>query len=421
MSLFAHIDCNNFYASCERVFNPSLIGRPVIVLSNNDGCAIARSQEAKDIGIKMGEPFFKIKYLIDKHNIAVFSANFELYGDISNRVMSVVSQYSPDVEIYSIDECFINLEGISENPREYCLEIKQKVEKCTKVPVSIGIGPTKSLAKTSTRIAKKFQTKTQGVYIIDSEEKRIKALKWLKIGDVWGIGKQYSKRLIDNNIKTAYQFTLLDEKWIKTYFTTVGLKLMRDMKGIPSMELEDIKDKQSISVTRTFDTHKEEFEAIRERISTFASKCAEKLRKQKSLTSRIQVFIITDYFRKDQDQYSNTINLKLPYPTNSTIDISKFATQGLEKIYRKGYKYKKAGVIVMDFVPEHSHQLTLFEERNPKHTELMKAVDKINTHYSQDLIRLASQSTGKTWKMRQEHISQRYTTNINEIIKVKAI
>ncbi|HHT03962.1 MAG TPA: DUF4113 domain-containing protein, partial [Bacteroidales bacterium] len=305
-------------------------------------------------------------------------------------------------------------------PRDYCLEIKRKIEKCTKIPVSIGIGTTKSLAKTSTSIAKKFQTTTKGVYIIDSEEKRIKALKWLKIGDVWGIGRQYSKRLMDNSITTAYQFTLLDEKWVKTYLTTVGLKLMRDLKGIPSMELEDIKDKKSISVTRTFDTHKEEFEAIRERVSTFACKCAEKLRKQKSLTTRIQIFIITDYFRKDQDQYSNTINLKLPYPTNSTIDISKFATLGLEKIYRKGYKYKKAGVIVMDFVPQDSHQLCLFEDRNPKHAELMKAVDKVNTRYSQDLIRLACQSPGKTWKMNQEHISQRYTTNINDIIRVKA-
>lgn len=420
MALFAHLDCNNFFASCERVFNPSIIGVPVVVLSNNDGCAIARSQEAKDLGIKMGEPFFKFKDLIEKHNISVFSANFELYGDMSNRVMTIASQYSPEVEIYSIDECFLNLEGITDNPRDYCLEIKRKIEKCTKIPVSIGVGPTKSLAKTSTRVAKKFQNKTQGVYVIDSEEKRIKALKWLKINDVWGIGRQYSKRLLSNNVNTAYDFTCLEEKWVKDNFTTTSLKLMRDMKGIPSIELESIKDKQSISVTRTFESRKEDIEDIRERISTFACKCAERLRKQKSLCTRIQVFIITDYFRQDLSQYSNTINVKLPYPTNSSIDISKFATMGLKNIYRQGYRYKKAGVIVMDFVPESSHQLTLFENRNPKHTVLMKSVDKMNAHYSQDLIRLACQSPGKTWKMNQEHISQRYTTNINEIIRVKA-
>lgn len=420
MPLFAHIDCNNFYASCERVFNPSLIGIPVIVLSNNDGCAIARSQEAKDLGIKMGEPLFKIKDLVEKHNISVFSANFELYGDMSNRVMTIASQYSPEVEIYSIDECFLNLEGISDNPRDYCLEIKRKIEKCTKIPVSIGIGSTKSLAKTATRIAKKFQKETQGVHIIDSEKKRIKALKWLKIGDVWGIGRQYSKRLISNNILTAYDFTLLDEKWVKANLTSVGLKLMRDMKGIPSIELETIKEKQSISVTRTFESRKTDFEDIRERVSTFACKCGEKLRKQNSLCTQIHVFIITDYFRQDLSQYSNSINIKLPYPTNSSIDLSKFATMGLEKIYRQGYKYKKAGVVVMDFVPEANFQLTLFENRNPKHIVLMKAVDKMNTHYSQDLIRLACQSPGKTWKMHQDHISQRYTTNINDIIRVKA-
>ncbi len=418
MNLYAHIDCNNFYASCERVFNPSLIGRPVIVLSNNDGCAIARSQEAKDIGVKMGVPAFKIKHLIEKHNIAVFSANFELYGDMSNRVMTILSGFSPEMEIYSIDECFLSLKGIEKDIYEYALEIKKKVEKCTHLPISIGIGPTKSLAKTATRVAKKFPKQTNGIHIIDSEYKRIKALKWTKIGDVWGIGRQHSKRLLAMNINNAFDFTNLDENWVKKNLTSVGLLLMRDLKGIPSIELEKFKDKKSIAVTRTFDNMKEDLEDIEERISTFASKCAEKLRKQHSLCTRIQVFITTNYFREDLKQYSNFVILKLPYPTNSSIELSKFATNGLKKIYQKGFKYKKAGVIVMDFINESNKQLSLFEESDPRHWKLMKAVDKINSYYSKDIVRLAAQSHGRTWKMRQEKLSNHYTTNINEILEV---
>lgn len=420
MPLFAHIDCNNFYASCERVFNPSLNGRPIIVLSNNDGCAIARSQETKGLGVKMGEPFFKVKHLVQSNNLAVFSANFELYGDISNRVMTIVSKYSPQVEIYSIDECFINIEGLTDNPFVYCLEIKRMVERCTKIPITIGIGRTKSLAKTATSIAKVFQLRTRGVYFIDDEEARIKALQWLKIDDVWGIGKQYAKKLRAHGVNNAYEFTLLNDRWVKSNLSSVGLKLMMDLRGESCLELDKVKDKKSISVTRTFNYAKEDIEDIRERVSTFACKCAEKLRKQNSLCSRLQVFIITDYFRKDSAQYSNSINIKLPYPTNSSIDISKFATMGLEKIFRKGYRYKKSGVILMDFEPEGSQQLSIFESTSPVHAELMKAVDKLNCQYAGDIVRLASQSPGKTWKMRQEHISQRYTTNINEIIEVKA-
>ena len=418
MPLFAHIDCNNFYASCERVFNPELREKPVIVLSNNDGCAIARSEEAKALGIKMGEPAFKIKDIVEQHNIAVFSANFELYGDMSNRVMSVLSRFSPVQEIYSIDESFLDLEGIMVDAKDYGLDMKHTVEKWTHIPVSIGIGPTKSLAKTATRIAKKFPTQTGGVHVIDTEEKRIKALKWLKIEDVWGIGRRYAKRLLALNVRNAYQFTQLSDEWIKAQMTVVGLRLKQDLQGIPTLELEEVKAKKSIATTRTFDKMLESFDDLHERVSTFAVKSAEKLRKQNACCNAIQVFVITNAFRKELPQYNNSIVLKLPFATNSAIELSKFARLGLEKIYRSGYQYKKAGVVLMDFTPDSSQQLNLFDNRDSKHIKLMQVMDKLNKLYSKDLIRLAAQAPGRTWRMKQEQLSQHYTTDIKEVIQV---
>ena len=419
MPPFVHIDCNNFYASCERVFNPALIGKPVIVLSNNDGCAIARSNEAKALGIKMGQPAFEIKDLIEKNNVAVFSANFELYGDMSNRVMTILSHFSPLQEIYSIDECFLDLEGINVDMRAYGLEMKRKVEKWTHLPISIGIGQTKSLAKTATRVAKKFLTQTNGVHYIDTEEKRIKALKWLSVEDVWGIGRQHSKRLNAINVKNAYQFTNLPDDWVKTYMSIVGLRLKKDLQGISTLQLEEVKDKKSIATTRTFDKMVDDFKDVRERVSTFAVKCSEKLRKQKSCCNAVQVFITTNFFREDLPQYSNSITIKLPFATNSAIELSKYATQGLKRIFKTGYKYKKAGVIVLDFTPEDNQQLNIFENRKVKHIPLMKAIDSLNKRYSKDLVRLATQAPGRTWRMKQEKLSPHYTTDINEIVTVK--
>ncbi len=419
MPPFAHIDCNNFYASCERVFNPALRGKPVVVLSNNDGCAIARSEEAKALGIKMGEPAFKFKDIVEQHNVLVFSANFELYGDMSNRVMSVLSRFSPIQEIYSIDESFLDLQGIRADLKTYGLEMKSTVEKWTHIPVSIGIGPTKSLAKTATRIAKKFPQQTRGVHYIDTEEKRIKALKWLKVEDVWGIGRRHAKRLHALNIRTAYQFTQMSDEWVRANMTVVGLRLKLDLSGIATIELEEVKDKKSIATTRTFDKMLESFEDLHERISTFAVKSAEKLRKQHACCNAIQVFLITNAYRDDLAQYNNSIVLKLPFATNSAIELSKFARLGLEKIYRPGYQYKKAGVILMDFTAASNPQLNLFEDRDLRHTKLMTVMDKLNKRYSKDLVRLAAQAPGRTWRMKQEQLSQHYTTDIHEVIKVR--
>ncbi|HPX77063.1 MAG TPA: Y-family DNA polymerase [Bacteroidales bacterium] len=417
--MFAHIDCNNFYVSCERVFNPSLNGKPVIVLSNNDGCAISRSNEAKALCIPMGAPAFKYKEIIEENSVHVFSANFPLYGDMSNRVMSILATFCPMQEIYSIDECFLDLSGFDVDLKEYGLQMKERVYKWTGLPISIGIAPTKSLCKVATRVAKKFPKETNSVHVIDSEELRIKALKWLEIGDVWGIGRQYTKKLLAKNIKNAYQFTCMDDDWVKKHMSIVGLRLKHDLQGIPSIMIEEVKDKKNIATTRTFDYNTENYEDVKERIVTFATKCAEKLRKQGSCCNSIQVFIATNFYRKDLPQYSNSICIKLPFATNSTFELAEYAVMGLEQIFKKGYAYKRAGVFVMDFTPENNQQLNLFQNRNAKHIPIMKAMDKLNRKYGCDLLRLGAQAPGKTWRMKQEKLSPHYTTNINEVLTIK--
>lgn len=419
--MFALVDCNNFYASCERLFRPDLIGKPIVVLSNNDGCVIARSNEAKAIGIPMGAPAFKYEELFEKHNVSVYSANFVLYGDMSQRVISILNEYSPEIEIYSIDEAFLNLKGFEKfNLQTYGQEMQRRIFKWTGIPVSVGIAPTKALAKVANRIAKKFPDKTNNIYLIDSEEKRIKALKWLKIEDVWGIGRQHTKRLNAININTAFDFTQLDDSWVKKNLSIVGLRLKHDLQGIPSIDMEEIQAKKNIATTRSFEKNYTKLEQLKERVTTFAVSCAEKLRKQKSCCNTMMVFIHTNGHRQDLPQYSRNIVVKLPFPTNSSIELAKFANQALEKIFRNGFSYKKAGVIVMDFSSENIKQLKIFENSNPKHIPLMQTIDKINASFGQQKIRLASQDLRKVWKMRQEKLSPRYTTKLNEIITIHA-
>jgi len=417
--MFALVDCNNFYASCERVFRPDLIGKPVVVLSNNDGCVIARSNEAKAVGVPMGAPAFEHEELFKKHNVHVFSANFPLYGDMSQRVMSILSGYTPEIEIYSIDEAFLKLQGFEKfNLQTYGQEIQRRVVKWTGISVSVGIAPTKALAKVANRVAKKFSDKTNNVYLIDSEEKRIKALKWLKVEDIWGIGRQHAKRLNAIKVNTAFDFTQLDDSWVKKNLSIVGLRLKHDLQGIPTLDLEIPQPKKNIATTRSFEKNYTGIEQLNERVTTFAVSCAEKLRKQKSCCNSIMVFIHTNGHRHDLPQYSRNIVVKLPFPTNSSIELAKFAKQALGKIFRKGFHYKKAGVIVMDFSPENQKQLKIFENSNAKHVPLMQAIDKINASFGQHKIKLASQDLRKVWKMKQEKLSPRYTTNLNEIITI---
>lgn len=417
--MYALIDCNNFYASCERVFRPNLRHQPIVVLSNNDGCVIARSNEAKTIGIPMGAPAFQYKELFKKHRVQVFSSNYALYGDMSHRVMNLLSSFTPDIEIYSIDEAFLQFKGFEHiNLQTYCENIKKQVDKGTGIPISIGIASTKALSKVANRIAKKFPEKTKGVYLIDTEEKRIKALKWLAVEDVWGIGRRHSKRLKFHHINTAYDFVNLSDEWIKKQMSVVGLRLKYELQGKPALALETIHPKKSIATTRSFDKMYADFDSIKERVSTFASSCAAKLRKQKSCCHALMLFLHTNEHRKELPQYYKNIIIKTPYPTNSSIDLMKLATEGLEKIYKKGYQYKKVGVIVMDIRPENTKQFSLFSNENPKHQAIMKTIDYLNKEIGQNKVKFASQDLGRTWKMNQEKLSPRYTTKLNEIINV---
>ncbi len=418
--MFALIDCNNFYASCERVFRPDLNGKPIVVLSNNDGCVIARSNEAKALNIRMGAPAYQFQKVFDDHHVLVFSSNYALYGDMSFRVMTILSTFSPEMEIYSIDEAFLQFNGFDLfNLNEVGIRIRKTILKSTGIPVSVGFAETKALAKVANKIAKKFPERTGGVYIIDSEEKRLKALKWLNVEDVWGIGRRQSKKLEYHGVKTAYDFIQMPDAWVRKTLSVVGLRLKRELEGTRSLELDVKKDKKNIATTRSFDKHYTTFDQVNERIVTFSVTCAEKLRRQKSTCNSLMVFLITNFFREDLPQYSKNIVVKLPYSTNSGIEISKFATIGLKNIFREGFQYKKAGVIVMDIVPEMPMQLTLFEASNPRHKALMETIDRINNSIGSHKVMLASQDLGRRWKMKQERLSNRFTTRIDEIITVK--
>lgn len=417
--MFALIDCNNFYASCERVFQPNLRDKPIVVLSNNDGCVIARSNEAKALGVPMGAPAFKYKQLFKEKNINVFSSNYALYGDMSSRVMNVLATFSPNIEFYSIDEAFLQLDGFDFfNLTEYGHQINYKVTKHTGISVSVGIAPTKALTKVASRIVKKFPQETKGVYVIDSEEKRLKALKWINVNDVWGIGRRHAKRLTDKSVHTAYDFTQLSDEWVRKNMAVVGLRLKRDLEGIPTLGMDDVKRKKAIATTRTFEKNHSDLNNIQERVSTFAVTCSEKLRKQKSCCNTILVFVQTNGHRKDLPQYGRSIVIKTDYPTNSSLDIVKYAIQGLKSIYKKGYQYKKAGVIVMSITPENEKQLNMFTQENPKHKDLMKAIDNMNYNIGQKKIRLACQDLDRTWKMNQSQLSPKYTTKLDEVITV---
>ncbi|MFN8438210.1 MAG: Y-family DNA polymerase [Cytophagales bacterium] len=417
--MYALVDCNNFYASCERVFRPDLQKVPIVVLSNNDGCVIARSNEAKALGIPMGAPAFEYEAVFKQHHVQVFSANFALYGDMSYRVMSILEEYSPESEVYSIDEIFLKFTGFElHKMQDYGVDMRSKVLKWTGIPISVGIATTKALSKVANRIAKKYPERTGNVYIINTEEQRIKALKWLKIEDVWGIGRKHAKRLNQIGVFTAYDFTLLDSQWVLKHLSIVGLRLQQDLCGIPTLELETVQAKKNIATTRSFERNYATLAELKERVATFAFSCAEKLRNQKSCCKSLMVFIHTNGHRKDQAQYSRNIVIQLPFATNSGIELAQYANIALEKIFKDGYLYKKAGVIVMDFAPENLVQTNLFTERNPKHIPLMKAVDYLNKTIGQQKVRLGIQDTKRIWKMKQEKLSPRYTTRLSDIITI---
>lgn len=422
--MYALVDCNNFYASCERVFQPQLNGKPVVILSNNDGCIISRSEEAKAVGVPMGAPEFKIRELIKEKNIKVFSSNYPLYGDLSNRVMKILEGFTPNVEIYSIDEAFLNFDGMPITDfHDYGLQIKNRIQKWLGIPTCIGFAPTKALSKVANRIAKKFQQRTQGVYVIDTDEKRIKALKWTKIEDVWGIGFRLRKKMIAHNILTAYDFTKPQhEAWIRKQMGVIGMRLKYELEGKSVLALEPIPEqKKSIATTRSFPKQISDFDDLRERIATFSAVCAEKLRNQKSCCHTIIVLLVIDKHKYQSQKYYFNKAITLPFATNSTLTISNAAITILKELCSgyEGVKFKKAGVIVTELIDENKKQLQLFEEENPKHLALMKAMDYLNTKIGDRKVKLATQNLKLTWNMNQNHLSPRYTTRFKEILEIQ--
>ncbi|MFH6972289.1 Y-family DNA polymerase [Flavobacterium petrolei] len=422
--MYALVDCNNFYASCERVFQPKFNGKPVAILSNNDGCVISRSNEAKAVGVPMGAPAFQIKELVKEKNVQLFSSNYALYGDLSNRVMAILGQFTPNLEIYSIDEAFLNFDGLTiSDYHDYGIQMKTRVQKWVGIPVCIGFAETKALSKVANKIAKKFQDRTKGVYVIDSEEKRIKALKWTKIEDVWGIGYRMNKKMKAKNIVTALDFTAPQhEAWIKKEMGVVGMRLKYELEGKSVLDLEPIVDqKKSIATTRSFPKQIADFDLLRERVATFAAVCAEKLRKQNSCCHTIIVMLVVDKHTVQTSKYYFNMAVTLPYGSNSTLTISNAAISMLKKLHQgnEHLKFKKAGVIVTELIDENKKQLQLFDEENPKHLLLMKVMDGLNKKIGDKKVKLATQNLSLTWNMNQKHLSPKYTTNFKDILEIK--
>lgn len=420
--MFALCDCDSFFASCERVFRPDLYGKPVVVLSNNDGCIVALTKEAKAVGLKRGIPLFQARDIIEKNNVYVFSSNYELYGDISARVMQLLADEHGDIDVYSIDEAYFNIDGIKPEELKSRLEqLRKKIYKGIGVPVSIGVGQTRTLAKVASHFAKKVPG-YHGVCIIDTEEKRKKALQLFPVGDVWGIGRRLSKITDYYGITTAYSFADKPEAWIRNHFKMPGVRTWKELRGIPCKEIDDLPEKQSICTSRSFGKMVTDFEQLSESIANFTSSCARKLRKQGSVAGNITVFVLTNRHREDLEQYANSRTIPLPVPTASTLELIQYALIALNSIYESGYQYKKSGVIVSDISKSEGVQQNLFDNvDHTKYQRLTKAIDKVNSMYGTDAVKVALQGNGhRDWNLKREYKSPCYTTNIKDVLIVKA-
>jgi len=413
-------DCNNFFVSCERVFTPALNGKPVVVLSNNDGCIISRSEEAKKLGIKMAQPLYQVKELIKQHNVSVFSSNYHLYGDLSQRVMDTLKTFSPSVEIYSIDEAFINFNRFDETTlNDYGKSIVKTIKKNIGIPVSLGIAPTKTLAKVASKLCKKYP-KLEGCCFMHHPEDITKVLTKFPVEDIWGIGRRFTKMLKANNILTAEQFRQLSPEWVKAKMSVTGLRTWKELHGEPCIPFGYIiPDKQSICISRSFAKEINSIEQLTEIVATFVSMAAEKLRKQHSLTRQMQIFILTNPFHTDKEQHREGKLITLPVPTNSTFEMTNHATNALKELYKKGYGYKKAGVILYEISPDTGIQNILFDNIDrQKHASIMHTMDNLNDHYGKNTVSVGTQGSGKI-PAHQENLSPRYTTHWDEIMIVK--
>ena len=418
--MFALADCNNFFASCERVFRPDLQGKPVIVLSNNDGCAVARSNEAKALGIKMGDPFFKIRHIVEKNGVAVFSGNMALYGDMSQRVRWVLEEYAPAIEVYSIDEAFLDLRGLSGIDFDsYAKKISADCWRLTSIPVSVGIAPTKTLAKIASKLCKQYPKLRGGCYMHRPQDIE-KVLRKFPIQDVWGIGRRTSVKLSGMGVKTAWDYIQLPEHAVRKMFALPGLKTWKELRGIPCIEFEDgFEAKQSICVSRSFSKEIGEIEELSEQIANFASSMAEKLRQQKSVASEMMVFAYTNRFKDNEPQtYGNSL-VHFDQPTNDQRTIVSKAVAAAHELYRRGYGYKKAGVVATYIIQECDVVHSLFEEPEMLEREhrITSAMDVINGTFGKGTVKLATQGSGRI-KSSSEKQSPHYTTLWTDIPNV---
>lgn len=428
--MYALVDCNNFFVSCERVFRPDLEGKPVVVLSNNDGCVVSRSNEAKAMGIAMGVPFYKVKGYVDAGRLTAFSSNYALYGDLSSRVMSLLADAVPEIEIYSIDEAFLHLEGI---PREripqLCRDLVQKIGRWVGVPVSIGVAPTKTLAKIASHFAKKYKG-YKGVCLMDTDDKRLKALKLTPIDDVWGIGRRLAPKLMEKNVRTALDFVLRPKEWVSAIFNVNGVRIWEELQGRPCVEAEKEERRKSICTSRSFADMMDDEKELSLRVSDFAAMCARKLRNEGSAAYDVTVFMFTNRFRDDLAQYFPSATIRLDVAANSAQEIVGAALRAFRTIYRPGYRYKKAGVTVSGIVPSDAVQRVIFgfdEELRSRQDRLSEVMDRVNSAAEtsgsasgNSLLRLATQRPGHYADgIRSDFRSPLYSTSLDDIIKVR--
>jgi len=417
--IFALVDCNNFYVSCERLFNPIIKNRPAVVLSNNDSCVISRSNEAKNLGIKMGDPLFKIENKINLYNIAVFSSNFSLYGDISSRVMEIIRKFSPDIEIYSIDEAFINLTDINMNLDNYGISIVKTVEQWTGIPVSVGMATTKTLAKIATSIAKKHK-KFRGFFNMTRHSDIKRILEITPIDDVWGIGHKYAKKTKYFRIENAYQFSKLPDTFIKKYFSVNGLKTAMELRGVSVIPMELFSTRKSIVVSRSFKEPLMELDELKAAFVYFSTLAGEKLRRERVETKFIKIFIKTNRFDKGNYLYNEDFML-LPNYTNTTKDIINTSLLLLNRIYHNNIKYKKAGILFTNLVSSNNKQWDIFcnSAEYKKKNQLSKSMDTINKRYGSYTVKYANINLSSKFLPSQKRKSKEYTTNWKELATVK--
>jgi len=418
MPVFALVDCNNFYASCEKLFDPTLRDRPVVVLSNNDGCVIARSKEAKDLGIPMGAPWFKIQADARRHGIVAFSSNYALYADMSNRVTEVLAGFSPNLEVYSIDESFLELSGVTRrSTHAYGQEIRQRVADWLGLAVCVGVGPTKTLAKLANHAAKKGLAGSAGVcdFTALSENNLTTLFGRIPIDEVWGVGRKLSARLEAMGIHTVRQLRESDPKTIRNRFSVVLERTVMELRGVSCIDLEEVvPEKQQIMCSRSFGTLIYTHEELAEAVASYTARAAEKLRKQDSLAGAVQVYVRTNVFKPEVPQYQRAVTVPLPEATADTRTLTRWTLRILQRIYRPGYAYHKAGITLMEIVPRANLQFGLFLPANEsagRDDRLMRTLDAINGRYGRGALRLAAEGLEKPWQMRRERLSPRYTTD----------